>query len=65
MTTGATRQNLKLNAGINRVAPGLTIPANSRDAALLAPLNPGAYTAEATSVGSNPRTAIVEVCEVP
>jgi hypothetical protein len=55
----------ELTAVIAQVAPGFTLPANSRDAAILATLNPGAYTAEVTGVGGATGTVIVEVYEVP
>jgi hypothetical protein len=54
-----------LTAAIAQVAPGFTLPANSRDAAILATLSPGAYTAQASGVGGATGTAIVEVYEVP
>ncbi len=41
------------------------LPAASRDAALLVTLQPGAYTVQASGVGSTTGVAIVEVYEVP
>jgi hypothetical protein len=55
----------ELTAAINQVAPGFTLPANSRDAVILATLTPGAYTAQVTGVGGGTGTVIVEVYEVP
>lgn len=55
----------ELTAAIARVAPGFTLPANSRDAVILATVNPGAYTAQVTGVGGATGTVIVEVYEVP
>ena len=55
----------ELTAAINQVAPGFTLPANSRDAVILATLNPGAYTAQVTGVGGATGVVIVEVYEVP
>jgi hypothetical protein len=55
----------ELTAAINQVAPGFTLPANSRDAVILATLNPGAYTAQVTGVGGTTGVVIVEVYEVP
>jgi hypothetical protein len=41
------------------------LPANSKDAAVLATLSPGAYTVQAKGVGGTTGVAIVEVYEVP
>lgn len=41
------------------------LPANSKDAAVLATLSPGAYTVQAKGVGGSTGVAIVEVYEVP
>lgn len=41
------------------------LPANSKDAAVLATLNPGPYTVQAKGVGGTSGVALVEVYEVP
>lgn len=41
------------------------LPANSRDAAVVATLRPGAYTIEVSGVGTASGTALIEVYEVP
>ncbi len=41
------------------------LPANSRDAALLVTLEPGAYTAQVSGVGNTAGVALVEIYEVP
>jgi hypothetical protein len=41
------------------------LPANSRDAALVATLAPGNYTVEVTGVGGTTGVALVEVYELP
>ena len=41
------------------------LPAASRDAAVLATLQPGEYTVQASGVGGTTGVAIVEVYEVP
>ena len=41
------------------------LPAASRDAALLATLQPGAYTVQVTGVNNTTGTALVEVYELP
>ncbi len=55
----------ELTAASNQVAPGFVLPANSRDAVILATLSPGSYTAEVTGVGGATGNVIVEVYEVP
>jgi hypothetical protein len=42
-----------------------TLPANSRDAAILATLDPGSYSAQVSGVGNTTGVALVEVYEVP
>lgn len=42
-----------------------SLPANSRDAALVATLQPGNYTVQVSGVGGTTGTALVEVYEVP
>jgi sugar lactone lactonase YvrE len=41
------------------------LPATSRDAAIVATLNPGSYTVQASGVGNTTGVAIVEVYEMP
>jgi hypothetical protein len=54
----------ELTAVFNRVSP-IPVPANSRDAAVVATLNAGAYTAQVTGVGGATGVTIVEIYEVP
>lgn len=42
-----------------------TLPANSRDSALLVTLDPGNYTAQVSGVGNTTGVALVEIYEVP
>jgi hypothetical protein len=53
-----------LAAAFTRVG-AFALPAGSRDAALLATLPPGAYTAQVSGVGGTTGVALVEVYEVP
>jgi hypothetical protein len=53
-----------LAAAFARVG-AFALPAGSRDAALLATLPPGAYTAQVSGVGGTTGVALVEVYEVP
>jgi hypothetical protein len=41
-----------------------SLPANSKDAAILVTLEPGAYTAQVSGVGSTTGTALIEIYEV-
>ena len=54
----------ELTAAFNRVSP-IPVPANSRDAAVVATLNAGAYTAQVTGVGGATGVVLVEIYEVP
>lgn len=54
----------ELTTVFNRVSP-IPVPANSRDAAVVATLSPGAYTAQVTGVGGTNGQVVVEVYEVP
>ena len=54
----------ELTAAFNRVSP-IPVPANSRDAAVVATLDAGTYTALVTGVGGATGAVIVEVYEVP
>lgn len=58
---GGTTQ---LTSAFNAVGAFL-LPANSKDAALVATLQPGQYTAQISGVGGTTGIAIVEVYEVP
>lgn len=42
-----------------------TLPANSRDSAMLVTLEPGSYTAQVSGVASTTGVALVEIYEVP
>jgi sugar lactone lactonase YvrE len=53
-----------LTAAFNQVG-AFPLPATSRDAALLATLQPGNYTVQVSGVGDTTGVAIVEVYEVP
>jgi hypothetical protein len=46
-------------------AGAFTLPENSLDAAILISLEPGIYTAHATSANSSTGVALIEVYEVP
>ena len=52
-----------LTTAIAQVA--FSLPANSRDAALVATLEPGGYTVQASGVGASTGVALVEVYELP
>ena len=67
-TSIATNDNwggtTELTAAFSQVG-AFTLPANSRDAALVATLQPGSYTVQVVGVGNTTGVAIVEVYEVP
>ena len=52
-----------LTAAFNQVS-AFSLPANSKDAALLTTLDPGQYTVQVTGVGGTTGVAIVEIYEV-
>ena len=52
-------------AGVFGSVGAFTLPANSRDAALLVTLPPGAYSAQVSGVGGGTGEALIEVYEVP
>jgi hypothetical protein len=54
----------ELSAAFKSVG-AFALPADSRDAALLATLQPGAYTVQVSGVANTSGTAIIEVYEVP
>jgi hypothetical protein len=54
----------ELTAAFSQVS-AFALPAGSRDAAILATLQPGGYTVQVSGVGSTTGVAIVEVYEVP
>lgn len=59
---GATAAQIGLAAA---QVGAFSLPANSRDAALIVNLDPGAYTAQVSGVGGSTGTALIEIYEVP
>ena len=61
-------ENDSWNASLTPVFPGVgafSLPAGSRDAALVVSLPPGSYTAQVSGVGGLTGDAIIEVYELP
>ena len=54
---------MDLTSAFTRVAFGL--PSASRDAALLATLQPGSYTAQVSGVNNTTGIVLIEIYEVP
>lgn len=60
-----TGPNSAAIAGAAATAGAFALPAGSRDSALIATLNPGAYTVQVSGVGNTTGVALVEVYELP
>lgn len=72
-STAAIQQNDNWLSAANVAQIGLasaqvgafTLPANSRDSAMLVTLEPGSYTAQVSGVANTTGVALVEIYEVP